>query len=82
MRLSTFVIRQGKDLCLKIIAPNYSVDRLEREITALQAIDHRNVVRLIEYTFSSRPGQQRHFLIEEYIAGQDLSACLGPGNVR
>jgi len=26
---------QGNELCLKIIAPNYSLDRLEREITAL-----------------------------------------------
>lgn len=73
--------REGEDLCLKIIAPNYSIDRLEREITALQAIDHKNVVRLIEYTFSSRPGHQRHFLVEEFIGGQDLSACLGPSNV-
>ena len=72
---------QGQNLCLKIIAPNYSIDRLEREIIALQAINHRNVVRLVEYTFSSRPGQQRHFLVEEYIEGQDLSACLAPGNI-
>ncbi len=72
---------QGTDLCLKIIAPNYSIDRLEREIIALQAINHKNVVRLIEYTFSSKPGQQRHFLVEEYIEGQDLSACLGSANV-
>lgn len=72
---------QANDLCLKIIAPNYSLDRLEREIMALQAIDQKNVVRLVEYTFSSRPGQQRHFMVEEYIAGQDLSARLGAGNV-
>lgn len=66
--------KDGKDLCLKIIAPNSSVERVEREIKALQAITHPNVVRLVEYTFSSRVGAQRHFMIEEFVEGQDLSS--------
>lgn len=69
----------GNDLCLKIIAPNYEVDRLRREIQALQLITHPNVVRLVEYTFSSRPGSLRHFMIEEFIAGADLSDSLIEG---
>ncbi len=69
----------GQDLCLKIIAPNYERDRLDREIQALQSLNHPNVVKLIEYTFSSRPGQQRHYMVEEFIDGQDLRNLLIPG---
>lgn len=71
----------GNDLCLKIIAPNYHIDRLQREIQALQSIDHDNVVKLVEYTFSSRPGQQRHYIIEEFIEGNDLTTKLSQEHV-
>jgi len=70
----------GNDLCLKIIAPNYSVDRLSREILALQSINHPNVARLKEYTFSSSQGHERHYLVEEFVAGRDLSEDLQPGH--
>ena len=70
---------QGADLCLKLIAPNYSIDRLEREIIALQTVSHPNVVRLVEYTFSSKTGQHRHYLVEEFIEGTDLDAHLVAG---
>ncbi len=70
---------QGHDLCLKIISPDYERDRLDREIKALQSLDHANVVKLIEYTFSSKPGQQRHYLVEEFIDGKDLKDILLPG---
>ena len=71
----------GEDLCLKIIAPNYSLDRLEREINAMQLINHPNVAKLKEYTFTSTPTKQRHFMIEEFIMGDDLSTLLTPGNI-
>lgn len=70
---------QGQDLCLKIIAPNYNIDRLDREIMALQSISHPNVVRLIEYTRSSKPGQQKHYIVEEFVPGKDLGDILHPG---
>ena len=63
----------GNDLCLKIVAPTYERARLDREIFAMQTVDHPNVVRLYEYTFSSKPGQQRHFIVEEFIDGSDLA---------
>lgn len=72
--------KQGQDLCLKIIAPNYSLDRLQREILALQAINHANVVGLREYTYSTTPGRQRHYMIEEFIEGEDLSGRLQSGS--
>lgn len=67
----------GDDLCLKLIAPNSSRDRLDREILALQSIDHPNVVGLREYLFSSKPGSQRHYVLEEFIDGSDLSEQIG-----
>jgi len=71
--------KQDHDLCLKIIAPNYSIDRLDREILALQSIQHPNIVRLIEYTRSSKTGQQKHCIIEEFIEGTDLGENIRPG---
>ena len=69
----------GNDLCLKIVAPTYERDRLDREILAMQTIDHPNVVHLREYTFTSKPGHQRHFIVEEFVAGSDLADRLKPG---
>jgi len=75
---SAFHVRDaaGKDLCLKIVSPSYGNDRLHREITAMQQIAHGNVVSLLEYTFSSTPGSLKHFLIEEFIEGDDLDVHL------
>jgi serine/threonine protein kinase len=70
----------GHNFCLKLIAPNYERDRLDREILALQTLTHPNVVRLIEYTFSSRPGHHRHYMVEEFVEGQDLKDVLQLGN--
>lgn len=68
--------RDGNSLCLKIVSPAFSRERLDREILAMQAIAHPNVVRLIEYTFSSKPGQQRHYIIEEFVDGDDFENHL------
>jgi serine/threonine-protein kinase len=69
----------GAHLCLKIIAPDYGIDRLEREILALQAMDHPNVGGMVEYTFSTKGGIRRHYMIEEFIEGSDLSEYLKDG---
>ena len=73
------VDKDGNELCLKIIAPSHSMDRLYREILAMQSISHPNIVRLKEYTFSSTGQQLRHYIIEEFVPGQDLSGKLGDG---
>jgi serine/threonine protein kinase len=70
---------QGVDLCLKLIAPHYGRDRLDREILALQSITHPNVVKLKAYVFSSTNGEQKHYIVEDYISGTDLSERLRPG---
>ena len=70
----------GNDLCLKIIAPNYGRDRLDREISALRKLSHPNVVRLIAYEDSSTADPPRHYATEEFIAGTDLTNCLSPEN--
>ena len=41
--------------------------------------DHPNVVKLIECTFSSKPGHHRHYLVEEFVDGRDLKDVLLPG---
>jgi serine/threonine protein kinase len=76
---AAFQVRDGdgKDLCLKIIAPDYELDRLNREIAALQKIDHKNVVSFIEYTYSSTPNRLRHYIVEEFVEGSDLAEHLG-----
>ena len=68
---AAFLIKDqaGNPLCLKLIAPNYELNRIDREIQALQNIDHPNVVKLVEYTFSSKPGHRRHYIVEEFVEG-------------
>lgn len=68
--------KKGDDLCLKLLAPHNDVDRLKREIEALQRISHTNVAKLLEYTYSSTQEQHRHYMIEEFVEGDDLSARL------
>ena len=71
--------KRGTDLCLKIIAPDYGLDRLNREVLALQTVNHPNVAKLREYEFSSRQGVQRHFMVEEFVVGKDLEDVLATG---
>jgi serine/threonine protein kinase len=40
----------------------------------MQSLDHPNVVRLVEYTFSATGNQTSHYILEEFVEGQDLSA--------
>lgn len=69
---------KGRHLCLKMIAPTYEPERLSREIAALQLLAHPNIVRLDEYVYSSKAGKQLHYVVEEYIDGDDLSAHFVP----
>ena len=71
--------KSGQDLCLKLIAPDYDLDRLKREIDALRKLNHPNVARLVEYVFASSASQQKHHIVEEFISGSDLSASLENG---
>lgn len=77
---SAFHVRRGgNDYCLKIIAPNQALDRVQREVLAMQALNHPNVVKVLEYEYSAKGGQARHYIVEEFVAGDDLSAHLMPG---
>jgi len=69
---------QGTVLCLKIISPDYQIDRLQRELLALKRIDQRYVARFVEYEFSVDESGECHHLIEEYVEGSDLAEHLGP----
>jgi serine/threonine protein kinase len=69
----------GKDLCLKLISPDYDLDRLDREVLALQVLSHRNVARLQEYTFRSKDGMPVRYMVEEFVEGRDLAEILVDG---
>lgn len=69
----------GRHLCLKMIAPAYEPERLAREITALQLISHVNVVKLHEYVYASKAGEQLHYIVEEFVEGDDLTVHLVDG---
>lgn len=71
--------KSGDHLCLKLISPGFEPERLSREITALQMISHPNVVKLYEYVYSSKGGEQLHYLVEEYVDGSDLTLHLSSG---
>ncbi|RNF36057.1 serine/threonine-protein kinase [Paracoccus methylarcula] len=70
------VRRNGEDFCLKIIAPTQSLERVQREVLAMQTLNHPNVARVVEYEYSARGGETRHYLVEEFVAGTDLSHFL------
>ena len=74
------VRRDGRDLCLKVISPNYETDRVHREILAMRKIQHPNVVKVLEYEFSAKGECERHYLIEEFIEGADLSELIVEDN--
>ncbi|MFY1709685.1 serine/threonine-protein kinase [Tritonibacter scottomollicae] len=70
------VKRNGQDFCLKIIAPTQTLERVQREVLAMQSLNHPNVARVVEYEYSARGGETRHYLVEEFVAGTDLSEFL------
>lgn len=70
--------QDGELLCLKLIAPDYGTDRLQRELIALRQVSHPNIARFREYTFSVESGVERHHIIEEFVEGSDLREHLGP----
>ena len=71
--------KSKNDLCLKLISPDYDIDRVNREIESLQEISHPNIVKIFEYTYSSREGQRRHFIVEEFVEGKDFTHLLEAG---
>ena len=71
--------QEGKDYCLKLIAPNYVPERLEREILALEQINHPNIASLQEYVFSSKGGTQKHYILEDFVEGKNLSEIINSG---
>src|SRR3990172_12102332 len=73
--------KHGERYCLKIISPEYEIDRVKREILALQLLDNPNIVKLRSYTFSLNSGNELHYMIEEYIEGQDLSQIMASGQL-
>jgi serine/threonine protein kinase len=70
----------GQDLCLKIISPDYELDRLDRELIAMQTISHPNVACFVKYE-KSMGGICRHYILEEYVEGEDLLTYFEAGDI-
>lgn len=69
--------QSGEELCLKIVNPNFGLDRLPREVEAMLKVDHPNVVEFVEYSFTVKRTGSLHYIIEKFIDGTDLTAELG-----
>ena len=69
--------QSGADLCLKIVNPNFGLDRLPREVEAMLKVKHPNVVEFVEYSFTVKRTVSLHYIIENFIDGSDLTAELG-----
>ncbi|UYN89191.1 MAG: serine/threonine protein kinase [Anaerolineales bacterium] len=80
---AAFLVRdsEGLELCLKIISPDYQAERLQRELIALQKLDHPNIVRFREYALTIKSGVTLNYMIEEYIKGNDLTDLLGQEHI-
>ena len=69
--------QRGVELCLKIVNPNFGLDRLPREIEAMLRVKHPNVVEFVEPNHSVKETGSLHYIIEKFITGSDLTAKLG-----
>lgn len=69
--------QSGEDLCLKIVNPNFGLDRLPREVEAMLRVNHPNVVEFVEYSFTVKRTGSLHYIIEKFIDGTDLTDELG-----
>lgn len=66
----------GAEVCVKLISPSTDATRLLREITLLRAVAHPNVVEFVEYVYSVKRDHDRHYIVETFIPGTDLTQRL------
>ncbi len=69
--------KNGEDLCLKIVNPNFGLDRVPREVEAMLKVKHPNVVEFVEYSLSVKRDGSLYYIIENFVEGTDLTAELG-----
>ena len=61
----------GSEVAIKVLKTGSSFQQLQREVEALQTIDHDHVVRLIDY---GSEANQQHYIVMEYLEGSTLKA--------
>ncbi|MCG3172839.1 MAG: Serine/threonine-protein kinase PknD [Myxococcota bacterium] len=64
----------GKDVCLKVLSPNYlsdaiQVKRFHREALAASQLNHPNIVSVFDF---GQNGDGSVFIVMEYVQGRDL----------
>jgi serine/threonine-protein kinase len=67
----------GQMAAVKVLSPELSqepgfLERFGREITAVSALDHPNIVKF----FESGESERRHFYAMEYVQGEDFEVIL------
>lgn len=80
----TFRVQGGDfDLALKVIDPEQSSEpiREEREVKALESVDHPNVVRYRDTGTYDLDGQEVRYLTMEYVDGKSLADVFDGGAV-
>lgn len=80
----TYRVQEGDDdLALKIIDPAQSTDpiREEREVAALESVDHPNVVKYRSAGTYDLDGQKVRYLTMDFIDGKSLAEVFADGGV-
>lgn len=63
----------NKDIALKLIVGDISAERVQREIEALQVVDHPHISRLLHVDTIERGGKRVVYLLEEFLSGGTLA---------
>lgn len=78
---STFWVRRGGDVfAVKVVDPTVaSVERVMRELAALQRVDHPNVVRYRAFGDHDYEGTSYRWIAMDYVEGRSLTSILQEG---
>lgn len=64
------------DIVIKVVLPNGSDARIEREIDIVSRNSFYNVPRILSHSRHRLDGQEWLFVVEQYVEGEDLRAIL------
>jgi serine/threonine protein kinase len=71
----------GDTYCLKILSPENNQSRVLREVQSHTSFHHPNISTLYKHIYMDEGGLIKHYLLEEFIDGVDLSDKIDSGYV-